>query len=61
MIARAIAKNPEVLLCNESTWALDSTTGVKVQEARTEANRAVGTTTWWSTAHGWSAVIAALA
>jgi putative ABC transport system ATP-binding protein len=44
-IARAIAKNPAVLLCDEPTGALDSETGVLVLEALERANRELGTTT----------------
>jgi putative ABC transport system ATP-binding protein len=44
-IARAIAKNPAVLLCDEPTGALDSATGVLVLEALERANRELGTTT----------------
>jgi len=44
-IARAIAKNPEVLLCDEPTGALDSTTGVVVLEALARVNQELGTLT----------------
>ena len=44
-IARAIAKRPEVLLCDEPTGALDSKTGVQVLEALKDINERFGTTT----------------
>src|SRR5262249_37629086 len=44
-IARAIAKRPEVLLCDEPIGALDSKTGIKVIEALLSINSQLGTTT----------------
>lgn len=44
-VARAIAKRPDVLLCDEPTGALDSRTGVVVLDAIARAAHALGTTT----------------
>jgi putative ABC transport system ATP-binding protein len=43
-IARAIAKRPEVLLCDEPTGALDYETGKVVLEVISRINRDLGTT-----------------
>ncbi|WP_114520866.1 ABC transporter ATP-binding protein [Altererythrobacter sp. ZODW24] len=43
-VARAIAKRPGVLFCDEPTGALDSATGVKVLETLANANALFGTT-----------------
>ena len=44
-VARAIAKQPQVLLCDEPTGALDSATGITVLAAIERVNRELGTTT----------------
>ena len=43
-IARAVAKRPSVLMCDEPTGALDSKTGVKVLDVIHRVNRKLGTT-----------------
>ena len=44
-VARAIAKRPELLFCDEPTGSLDSESGVQVLEAIAEVTAAVGATT----------------
>jgi putative ABC transport system ATP-binding protein len=44
-VARAIAKRPELLFCDEPTGSLDSESGVQVLEAISEVTREVGATT----------------
>jgi putative ABC transport system ATP-binding protein len=43
-VARAIAKRPGVLLCDEPTGALDSSTGTRVLEALAQTHKQLGTT-----------------
>lgn len=44
-VARAIAKRPQLLLCDEPTGSLDSESGVRVLEAIAEVTHDVGATT----------------
>ena len=44
-VARAIAKRPQLLFCDEPTGSLDSESGVQVLEAISEVTAAVGATT----------------
>ena len=43
-IARAVAKQPDVLFCDEPTGALDSTTGRAVLNVLKEVNEKLGAT-----------------
>jgi len=44
-VARAIAKRPEILFCDEPTGSLDSASGVQVLQAIVDTAETVGTTT----------------
>jgi putative ABC transport system ATP-binding protein len=44
-VARAIAKRPSILLCDEPTGALDVRTGIRVLEALVDINTRYGSTT----------------
>jgi putative ABC transport system ATP-binding protein len=44
-VARAIAKQPQILLCDEPTGALDHATGRFVLQALKRVNEELGTTT----------------
>ncbi len=44
-VARAVAKRPDLLFCDEPTGALDFQTGVRVLSAIERVNRELGTTT----------------
>jgi putative ABC transport system ATP-binding protein len=43
-VARAVVKQPELLLCDEPTGALDDTTGRVVLQLLVDVNRDLGTT-----------------
>ena len=51
-VARAIAKRPAIMLCDEPTGALDVKTGVRVLEALVEVNKRYGSTTLIVTHNG---------
>jgi putative ABC transport system ATP-binding protein len=44
-VARAVAKRPDLLLCDEPTGALDYQTGIRVLAVLEQVNRELGTTT----------------